>query len=180
MLSTRGSSQSKRSGIQALGWWTKPGPVDNATCNSVNDALQMLSHAECNTLDRFAESAGLLMRRSQERGYHGAFARLVFDHDQAYRCVKCHRAFRALVTVVSPGDTVSVDGADVFGPTGEVVFLEMWHLLFAEAGPVASYCCIARAIVVILAKVLALANGAYIDDFGATFWAEDKQLPANV
>ena len=145
--------------------------MDDATSNGVNDALQMLSHAE---------SAGLLMRRSHERGYHGAFACLVFDHDRAYRLIKHHLALQALVPVVSPGAIVSVGGADVFMPAGEVVCLEMWRLLFAEAGPAAGYCCVAHAIMVILAKVPALANGAYIDDFGATFWAEDKQLPANV
>ena len=85
-----------------------------------------------------------------------------------------------MVLVVSPGDTVSVDGADVFVPAGEVVYLKMWRLLFGEAGSVAGYCCVARAIVVILAKVLALAYGTCVDDFGAAFWAKDKQLRADV
>ena len=81
---------------------------------------------------------------------------------------------------MSPGDTVSVDGADLFVSAGEVVYLEMWCLLFGEGGSVAGYCYVAPAIVAILVKVLDLASGAYIDDFGAAFWAEDKQLPADV
>ena len=56
----------------------------------------------------------------------------------------------------------------------------MWRLLCGEGGAVAGYCCLSRAVVVILCKVLGLANAAYIDDLGAVFWAEDKDLPANV
>ena len=81
---------------------------------------------------------------------------------------------------MSPGDTVFVNGADIFVPAGDIVYLEMWRLLFGEGGAVAGYCCLSRAVVVILCKVLALANGAYIDDFGAVFWAEDRELPADV
>ena len=112
---------------------------------------------------------GLVQVHRGYRGYRGAFACPVFDHDQAYRRVKHHRTFRALVSVLSPGDTVSVGGDDVFVPAGEVVYLEMWCLLFGEVESVAGYCCVARAIVVILAKVLALANGTYNDDLGAAF-----------
>ena len=56
----------------------------------------------------------------------------------------------------------------------------MWILLFGEGGAVAGYCGLSRAVVVIICKMLALANGAYIDDFGAVCWAEDKELPADV
>ena len=115
-------------------WLRKPRPVDDATSNGVNGALQVLSHADCHTLDRFAESASLFMRRSREHGYRGGFSCLVFDHDQAYRRVKRQRAFRALVPVVSPGGTVPVAGSQVFVPEGDVVYLEMWRLLFGEAG----------------------------------------------
>ena len=52
-------------------WLRKPRPVDDATSNGVNGALQVLSHADCHTLDRFAESASLFMRRSREHGYRG-------------------------------------------------------------------------------------------------------------
>ena len=127
----------------------------------------MLSHADCNTLDQFAESAGLLMHRSRERGYHGGSACLVFNHNQGYRRIRRHCAFRALVPLVSLGDTIAIDGEDAFVDEGDVVCLEMWRLLFGEGGAVPGYCCLSRAVVVILYKVLALANGAYIDNFGA-------------
>ena len=39
-------------------WVCKPRPVDDATSNGVNDALQMLSHADCNTLDRLQSPLG--------------------------------------------------------------------------------------------------------------------------
>ena len=161
-------------------WLRKPRPVDDATSNGVNSALQVLSHPDCHTLDRFAESASLFMRRSREQGYRGGFSCLVFDHDQAYRRVKRQRAFRALVPVVSPGGTVPVAGAEVFVPSGDLVYLEMGRLLFGEAGSVPGYCCVARVIVVVLCKVLALANGAYMDDYGAVYWTVDERLPGDV
>ena len=46
-------------------WLRKARPVDDATSSGMNDALQVVSHADCHTLDRFAESASLFMRRSR-------------------------------------------------------------------------------------------------------------------
>ena len=132
------------------GWLHKPRPVDDATSNGVNGALQVLSHTDCHALDRFAESASLFMRRSREHGYCGGFSCLVFDHDEAYRRVKRQCAFRALVPVVSLGDVVPMAGSEVFVPEGQIVYLEMWRLLFGEAGSVPGYCCVARVIVVVL------------------------------
>ena len=76
--------------------------------------------------------------------------------------------------------TVSVDGADVFVPAGEGVYLEMWRLLCGEDRPVAGYCWTARAAVAVRCKVLTLANGWYIDDCAAASWAEDGRWPADV
>ena len=63
--------------------------------------------------------------------------------------------------------------ASVVVPAGDLVYLEMGRLLFGEAGSVPGYCCVARVIVVVLCKVLALANGAYMDDYGAVYWTVD-------
>ena len=57
--------------------------MDDATSNGVNDTLQVLGHADCHTLDRFAQSASLFMRRSREHGYRAGFSCLLFDHDQS-------------------------------------------------------------------------------------------------
>ena len=91
------------------------------------------------------------------------------------RRIERHRAFRALVPLVSPGDTITINGEDFFVDEGKVVHLDMCRLLFGEGGAVAGYCCLSRAVVIIICKVLALANGAYIDDFGAVYWAEDTE-----
>ena len=49
------------------------------------------------------------------------------------------------------------------------MYFEIWCLLLREAGSVPGYCCVARVIVVVLCKVIALANGAYMDNFGAVY-----------
>ena len=58
-------------------WLRKPRPVDDATSNGMNGALQVLSHADCHTLDGFAEAASPFMRRSHEHGYREGFSCLV-------------------------------------------------------------------------------------------------------
>ena len=73
-----------------------------------------------------------------------------------------------------------VAGSEVFVPAGNLVYLEMWCLLFGEAGSVPGYCCVARVNVVVLCKVLALANVAYMDDYGAVYWTVDERLAPDV
>ena len=66
-------------------WVEKVCPCDDGTPYGLNLALQMLSHACCNTLHRFAESTPCFMQRARSLGYAGDFACVVFNHDQAYR-----------------------------------------------------------------------------------------------
>ena len=75
-------------------WKEKVRPCDDGTACGVNSALQVLSHVDCNTLDRFAQSSACFMQRARSRGYAGDFACVLFDHDQVYRQVKRSRRFR--------------------------------------------------------------------------------------
>ena len=98
---------------------------------------------------------------------------MVFDHDQAYHRVKRSRCFWCLVPVLSPGGVVRVAGEQHHVPSGCVVSLEAWHLLFGEGGAVAGYCLPARTVAAIIAKVLRLPPGHYIDNFIAALLAAD-------
>ena len=62
-------------------WEEKTRACDDGTACGMNSALQMLSHVDCNTLDRFAESTSFLMQRARAAGYAGGFSCVVFDHD---------------------------------------------------------------------------------------------------
>ena len=155
-------------------WEEKTRPCDDGTACGVNSALQMLSHVDCNTLDCFAESAACFMQRARSRGYSGGFACVVFDHDQAYRRVKRSRRFRCLTPVVSPGGVVTVGDEQQHVPAGQVVYLEALRLLFGEGGAVAAYCLTARIVAMVIAKVLHLPLGDYIDDFNAMLLAADS------
>ena len=133
----------------------------------------MLSHVDCNTLDRFAESSSRLMQQARARGYTGGFSCVVFDHDQAYRRVKRSDRFRCIVPVVSPGGSVIVRGDQVHVPSSRIVYHMVWRLLFGEAGAVAGYCVAARTVAAVIAKVLRLPPGHYIDNFIAVLMEED-------
>ena len=91
-------------------WEEKTRACDDGTACGVNASLQCLSHVDCNTLDRFAESAACFMQRARSSGYTGGFACVVFHHDQAYRRVKRSRRFRCFIPIISPGAAVVVDG----------------------------------------------------------------------
>ena len=54
------------------------------------------------------------------------------------------------------------------------MYLEAFRLLFGEAGAVAAYCLTARMVAIIIAKVLRLPPGHYIDDFIAVLLAADS------
>ena len=58
-------------------------------------------------------------------------------------------------------------------PAGHVVYPEAWRLLFGEAGAVPGYCLPARTVAAVIAKVLLLPLGHYIDDFMAALLAEN-------
>ena len=57
-------------------WEEKTRACDDGTACGVNVSLQCLSHVDCNTLERFAESATSFMHRAQSRGYGGRFVRV--------------------------------------------------------------------------------------------------------
>ena len=161
-------------------WATKPRPCDDATDNGVNGSLQCLSLSDVNTLDRFAETAARVMRHAGERGDTGGFACLVFDHDQAYRRITRNCPFRALIPITSPGAWLRTPRGRVHVPQGTVVYLEMDRLLFGEGGAVPGYCCPARMIAIILARILLLPCCNYVDDFSAVFALRDATLPEDV
>ena len=104
----------------------------------------------------------------------------MFDHDQAYRRVKRSRRFRCLIPIISPGAAVVVDGKQHHVPAGRMVYFEPWRLLFWEAGAVPGYCLPARTVTAIVAKVLCLPPGHYIDDFIAALLADDSTAAADL
>ena len=71
-------------------------------------------------------------------------------------------------------------GGQAYVPAGEVVYLEMHRLLFGKAGAIATYCCVACIVAVIIAKVPGRPVGHYTDNFVAIFWLEDGSLPDNL
>ena len=83
------------------------------------------------------------------------------------------RTFHCLIPVLLPGGWACLVTEQAYVPAGEVVYLEMHRLLFGEAGDVVAYCCVARTAAVVIAKVLGLPAGHYIDDF----WLIDRSLP---
>ena len=117
-------------------WEEKTRARTDGTACRVKASLQCLSHVDCNTLDRFAESAACFMQRSRSTGYASGFACVVFDHDEAYCRVKRLHRFRCLVPIISPGAAVVVDGELHRVPAGRMVYFEPWRLLFGEAGAV--------------------------------------------
>ena len=155
-------------------WEEKTRACDDGTACGLNASLQCLSHVDYNTVGRFAESTACFMQRARSKGYTGGFACVVFDHDRAYRRVKRLRRFCCLVPIVSPGGSVVVDGEQHHVLAGRVVSFEPWRLLFGEAGAVPGYCLLPRTVTVIVAKVLCLPPGHYIDDFIAALLAEDS------
>ena len=64
-------------------------------------------------------------------------------------------------------------------PAGQAVYFEAWCLLFGEGGAVAGYCLPARTVATIVAKVLRLPPGRYIDDFIAALLAKDVTAVAD-
>ena len=82
--------------------------------------------------------------------------------------------------MISPGGTIHTAGGDTFVPAGTLVYLEFGRLLFGEAGAVTGYCCPARVVAVVLARVLGVPADHYVDDFNAFFWAVDATCPADV
>ena len=104
-------------------WEEKPLACNDGTVCGVNAAVQMLSYADCNTLDMFAESAALHMLRSKVVGYKGGFTCVVFDHDQAYRRVQRLWRFHCLILVGSPRGSVVVGSENWHVPPGGVVYL---------------------------------------------------------
>ena len=77
------------------------------------------------------------------------------------------------------GGYVDVGGIRVFVAGGDFAFLEMYRLLFGEAGAAPAYCGISRLLTAVTTKVLALPAGAYIDDFSSLFCLLDVRLPAD-
>ena len=61
-----------------------------------------------------------------------------------------------------------------------MVYFEPWRLLFGEAGAVPGYCLAARTVTAIVAKVLRLPPGHYINDFIAALLAEDSTAADNL
>ena len=57
----------------------------------------------------------------------------------------------------------------MFVAAGDFVFLEMYRLLFSEAGSVPAYCGVSR-----------LPVGAYIDNLSSLFWPQDVRLPTHL
>ena len=58
-------------------------------------------------------------------------------------------------------------------PAGLMVYFEAWRLLFGEAGAVPGYSLPARTVATVIAEILRLPPGHYIDDFIAAFLALD-------
>ena len=54
----------------------------------------------------------------------------------------------------------------------------MHRLLFGEAGSVPAYGAISKLVIAVIAKVLALPTGVYMDDFSSLYWMLDVCLPA--
>ena len=75
---------------------------------------------DCNTVDRFTESAGMFMRWSRAVGYSGGFSGAVFNHDQAYRRVRQSRRLHCLVPVILPGGWDPLVGGQAYVLAGEV------------------------------------------------------------
>ena len=151
-------------------WVQKPRPCDG-TANGVNAALAMQSHVDLFTLDRFVHTASAFMQLSRSCGYSVGFVSVVCDHDQAYQRIWRTRQFRCLIPVVAPpgGSYITVRDVHVFAAAGDFVFLEMYRLLFGKAGAVPAYCGISRLLTAVIAKVLPLPAGTYIDDFSSLF-----------
>ena len=161
-------------------WEEKTRACDNGTACRVNASRQCLNDVGCNTLDRSTECAACFMQRAQSGVYDGGFACVVFDHDRAYRRVKRSCRFCCLVPIVSPGGSVIVDGGQHHLPAGHMAYCEAWRLLFGEVGAVPGYCLPARTVTAIVAKVLRLPPGHYIDDFIAALLADDSTAAADL
>ena len=132
----------------------------------------MLSHVDCNTLDRYAATAAAFMRQAGEAGYTGGFETVIWDHDQAYQQVKRSSRFPCLVPVLSLGEWFGEEWVEA----GRVVYLEMHRLLFGEAGSVPAYCRVARTIAVTCCKVLGMPCGHFLDSNVAPYRLEDLQV----
>ena len=65
-------------------------------------------------------------------------------------------------------------------PAGHVVYFKAWRLSFGEGGTLAGYCLPARTVAAIVAKVLPLPPGHYIDDFIAALLAADNTAVAHL
>ena len=86
--------------------------------------------------------------------------------------------FRCCVPVLSFWGWSPLGTGQTYVPAGDVVYLEMQRLLFGEAWAITAYCCMARTVAVVIAKVkvLGLPMSHYIDDFLAIFWPVDQSL----
>ena len=91
-------------------WEDKPRAFDDGMANGVSDALCMLSHVDCHADNRYAATTVTFVRASVAAGHHIGYGTVVFDHDQAYQQVPQRADFRCLVPLVSPGDTMPVEG----------------------------------------------------------------------
>ena len=95
---------------------------------------------------------------------------MIWDRDQAYRQVKRSLQFLCPVPVLSPGDWLGGEWVE----EGRVVYLEMFRLLFGEAGSVPAYCLVARTIAVICCKVLGMPCDHFYDDNVAPYRLDDQ------
>ena len=162
----------------SLSWDCKQRPCDNGTACGVNSALSMASHVDCSMLDCMVATALLFVRLSEESLQSGGagYGTVVFNHDQAYRRVRRAADFRCLIPIISPGAFLDTPAGRHWIPEGDVVYLELWRLLFGAAGAVAAYCLVARTIALCRCAVLLVPTNHYVDDFLSVYKLADESV----